>query len=231
MDNLHYIQMSILKSMLFKPKAVFSDFEYSKTDSEVLAYHLKSLIGMDFLQKDSQGYYLLTQKGKQFAADIDIDTTLISSRAKLSIIVTALDESGDETKYLFIKRLKAPLLNHACFIAGKVKYGEAASLTAKRELFEESGLIAKEIEYRCFHRQFVYDTKGEFLKDNAFCMFIVKSFEGEVKPTLEAEPFWATEKELKNLEMKAYDLDDLFSILKNPPADRFLEKDFITKSF
>lgn len=168
MDNLHFVQMSILKSLLFKSKALFSEFNYSQTDSEVLSYHLRVLTKSGYIEKDNEGFYMLTTKGKQFAADIDVDTSMVSSRAKLSVLVTAVDASSGKPKYLLVKRLKAPLLNHACFIAGKVKYGEAASLTAKRELFEESGLIANEVEYRCFHRQFVYNAEGEFLKDNAF---------------------------------------------------------------
>jgi len=231
MENLHYIQMTVLRNLLFKQNLGFSELNIHDVDSETLSYHLKSLIKQNLIQKDDKGIYSLTNYGKQYSADIDVETSLISSRAKLSILVTAIDESGKEPKYLFIKRLKSPLYGQACFIAGKVKYGEPASLTAKRELEEESGLIANSVEFVCFHRQFVFNQNKEFLKDNAFCMFKVKEFSGSVRSTEEAEPFWVTKSEFEKLTNKAYDLEDLFSIMTNPPTNHFVEKEFITQTF
>jgi len=223
--------MTILRNLLFKQSLGFGELNIHDVDSETLSYHLRSLIKQNLIQKDDNNIYSLTQYGKQYSADIDVETSLISSRAKLSILVMAIDESSTEPKYLFIKRLKSPLFGQSCLIAGKVKYGEPASITAKRELEEESGLIANNVEFVCFHRQFVFSKEKEFLKDNAFCMFIVKDFSGEVRPTEEAEPFWVTKSEFDKLTNKAYDLTDLFSIMTNPPINHFVEKEFITETF
>lgn len=223
--------MEILKNLLFKQNLSFSELKISDIDSETLSYHLRVLIKQKLISKDLDNKYSLTKTGKQFSADIDVETSLISSRAKLSILVTVIDKSEKEPRYLFIRRLKSPLYGQACFIAGKVKYGEFATLTAKRELEEESGLIAKNIEFRCFHRQFVFNKDGEFLKDNSFCMFVVTDYEGEIKDTEESSPFWATQSELKDMTEKAYDLDDLFQIMINPPKSKYIEKEFITEVF
>ncbi len=231
MDNLHYVQMTILKQLLFKQKVSFGELIIPGVDSETLSYHLRSLIKHSYIEKDNNGLYSLTLEGKKYAAEIDVETSLISSRAKLSILVTAIDESEGDPKYLLIKRLKEPLFGQACFIAGKVKYGEPSASTAKRELFEESGLTANEVEFVCFHRQFVYNQDNEFLKDNSFCMFVVKNFSGEIKSTEEAEPFWVNKDEFYKLTNKAYDLEDLFEIMTNPPKEKFIEKDFIAKVF
>lgn len=223
--------MTILRELLFKQSVSFSNLNISDVDSETLSYHLKSLTKQSLISKDKNGLYSLTQNGKKYAADIDVETSLISSRAKLSILVTAIDDAGKEPKYLLIRRLKEPLYGQACFIAGKVKYGEPAEQTAKRELLEESSLLAENAEFICFHRQFVFNKDKEFLKDNAFCMFVVKNFKGEIKSTEEAEPFWVTKDELTKLANKAYDLEELFGIMTNPPKEKFIEKEFVTQTF
>jgi 8-oxo-dGTP pyrophosphatase MutT (NUDIX family) len=223
--------MSILRTLLFKQTASFSELNVNNSDSEAMAYHLKTLAKQDLISKDENGIYSLTQKGKQYSADIDVDTSMISSRAKLSILVTAVDRTQNEDRYLLIRRLKSPLYGAACFIAGKVRYGEAASLTAVRELEEESGLVASTAEFVCFHRQFVFNSQQEFLKDNAFCMFMITDFTGSLKATPEADPFWVSKMEFEKLTNKAYDLDDLFGLMTNPPASRFIEKEFVTQEF
>jgi len=222
--------MIILKELLFKQKMIFSQFQIN-ADSETISYHLKTLQKQGLISKNHSGDYSLTENGKKYSADIEVETSQISSRAKLSILVTAIDNSRKEPKYLFIRRLKSPLYLQACFIAGKVRYGEPAELTALRELEEESGLVAKKADFICFHRQFVFNSQNEFLKDNAFCMFIVREFEGNITKTLESDPFWASKEEFLNLKEKAYDLNELFNMMTNPPKSKFIEKQFVTQVF
>lgn len=54
--------------------------------------------------------------------------------------------SHDKTKLLFCKRVKEPFKGLYNFVGGKVERGEDSMSAAYRELYEETGILEKEIQ-------------------------------------------------------------------------------------
>lgn len=218
MENLHYIQMEVLRYLLFKNSASFTELNSKQYDSEVLSYHLKKLTQLGYVERNGR-LYSITQKGLSYAAQIQIETNSLGERVKLSIISMIVD--GD--KLLVIKRKKAPLLNKICFIAGKVQIRESSALTAVRETKEESGLVVLDPQYIFAFRQIVYDKKGNFLLDNTFHVFKSTKYTGDIEETEESYPFWITKKDLEASTEKGFGVSELYSLLLNPPKSGYGE--------
>ena len=152
MESLHYIQMQILKELLFKSNATFKDLNIKNLDTEHISYHLRKLRQTGLIFQSEKGKYNLTTLGKQFAADIDVDKNKIEERAKLSVLCIVTRQHNEKKKILVIRRKKAPLKGTLCFIAGKIRYGDSAEETAKREVLEESGIKILNPQFLCFFR-------------------------------------------------------------------------------
>ena len=69
---------------------------------------------------------------------------------------------------------------------GKVVPGETVEGAAKRELFEECGLVAKKIE-KIGAIDFSWDKKPEILEVN---IFKVSDFKGQLRESEEMKPEW-----------------------------------------
>ncbi len=228
MENLHYIQMQILNKLLFCESLGFAELNMIANTAEVTAYHLKKLQQLGFVNKSNDTQYQLTIEGKKFAANINIENGMLEERAKLSIICVVLKNE----ELLVIERLKSPLRGTVCCVAGKVRYGESMATTVARELQEETGVTAKKLEFRYFFRQFVYDKETKkFLKDNSFCVFLIEDFKGKIKDSVESRPFLVRLDKFKQVENKAYDLDEIIDYAINPPESRYVEKYYEVNNF
>lgn len=236
MENLHYVQMKVLRDLLFTDSKSFSELNDLHLGSEQFSYHLKQLIDQKLVSKDIEGRYSLTNEGKAYAQNIDINSNTLEERPKLSVlnvitreVTTSTGEKSNEI--LVIERLKAPLKNKLCFIAGKVKYGDSTIDTAKREAMEEAGIRLLNPEYKCLVRQFIYNTEYKLLSDTAFCVIYSTEIQGVVKETEEAKPLWLNENEFNNHKGLAFGILDFYTIATNPPKEGFIEKKYITNEF
>lgn len=135
MDNLHFIQMQILRELAFKPQAVFADLNLDKHPSDIFSYHLKTLIKQGLIQKQAT-IYQLTPKGKTFITHMDTATKRIEHLPKVSVLAIAVQDN----KFAVHIRSKEPYFGYAGFPSGKVRFGETIAEAAKRELEEEMGL-------------------------------------------------------------------------------------------
>ncbi|MBI2637699.1 MAG: 8-oxo-dGTP diphosphatase, partial [Candidatus Sungbacteria bacterium] len=75
---------------------------------------------------------------------------------------------------------------------GKIEPGETIEAAAKRELFEEAGLLAQILKKRAIF-EFEFDGNPEVLEIHVFS---VPSFEGEATETEEMRPQWFLKNEL-----------------------------------
>jgi 8-oxo-dGTP pyrophosphatase MutT (NUDIX family) len=183
MTDLHFVQMRILRELLFHPNSRFSDLNLSGLSSDHFSYHIRTLLKEGLVAKNKERYSL-TSKGKTFASGIDTDSARLEKLPKVGVLVVT-EKISKGKKYLAVQtRKKEPYYDYSGFITGKVRYGEKIFETAARELKEEMGLSAKFKLCFVLH-EMVYDKQGNQLEDKFFHIIKAYSPKGKLKETTE----------------------------------------------
>ncbi len=201
--ELHPIQAKILRELLFKPLARFSELNIAGLTSDHFTFHLNQLLSLGLIKKEPTGKYELTVRGKEFANRLDTETVEIEKQAKIGVLIVSTDQKGSELKFLVQKRLKQPYFGFTGFMTGKVHWGETAYEAAARELAEETGLTAK-ITLAGIKHKMDYDLENKLLEDKFFLVFWARNTKGTLIQKFEGgENSWKTEKEI-------FEIPDLF---------------------
>lgn len=196
-NNLHKVQATILRELLFHNGANFSSLNKSGLTNDHFTFHINQLTKECIIEKKKSKYYL-TQKGKVFASKLDVDALVMERQATLSVAVTAKKKIKGKTHLLIQQRLKEPFYGYYGFINGKVRFGETSKETAKRELKEETGLTGDPEIFCVFHKM-RGPSKSAIKLDNLFFVYLTKNIKGTLKDTKEGKNFWFPEEKIKNL--------------------------------
>ena len=195
--DLHKTQASILRELLFNNGSGFSALNKTGIPNDHFTFHLKHLVNAGIVEKKAKLYFL-TQTGKLFANKLDVYDLKMEGFGTPSVAVTAKKVINGKVHYLIQERLKEPLYGYYGFLNGKVKFGELVEETAKRELFEETGLKGKPEILTTNH--WVRGPKRDQIKlDHYFFICLVNNPTGILKHTKEGNNFWKTEKEIRKL--------------------------------
>lgn len=188
MKQIHTIQLHILKIMLFKKDARYSEIKPSKSmENNQFDFHLNQLIKIGYVVKIN-AKYSLTNLGKEYANRMDTDIVIIPPQAKVSVLLCPVKKS--EKEYLIYTRLKQPFFGCQGFMSGKVKYGEKILDAARRELKEETGLTGRP-EIFCIKHYLVSDkTTKKLVEDKILFYCMVKDAKGKIKPNNEGKYEW-----------------------------------------
>lgn len=217
---MHQIQNEILGALLFKNRARFTELNAKNVPNDHFTFHLKRLAEQELVEKDDQGFYMLTRIGKEYANRLDVDSEKIGMerQAKTAVLVIAIDDSGKERKYLVQQRLKHPYYGFYGFISGKIKWGESVYEAAARELKEEANLEANVNLAGIWHKT-DYSQKNELLEDKYFYLIAAGKPAGELFELFKGgKNIWLTKKEIKKLP----DLfDDIFKVIEIIDKDKF----------
>lgn len=202
--KLHYYQKELVKKLVLSEDSLkFNQLQIEGLGSEHMNYHLKQLVGYGFVKK-RDGRYLLTDEGKDYSNLLEDDVKTLEKQPKTSIIIYAVREKKGKTEYLLSKRLRQPYYGKVGRLSGKVKFGEKLKDAVSRELYEETGLKAENIELDNIYRKLRHKEDGTFVQDVFFYIFIVKDFSGDlIEKTEFQENFWLTKEEIEKR-------DDLF---------------------
>lgn len=226
--NLHSIQASILRELLFNNGATFSSLNKTKVQSDHFTFHLKHLVESEIVERKGKLYFL-TQKGKLFANKLDIFELKMESFGTPSVAVAATKVINGQIHYLVQERLKEPLYGYWGFLNGKVKFGELVEETAKRELFEETGLKGNP-KVLTINHWLRGPKRSQIRLDHYFFICLVKDPKGKLKNTREGRNFWKTEKEiikLKTFPGFNHSLDVVTKGKHYPFTEKYIKVDMI----
>lgn len=178
MKQLHPIQLKILKKLLFAPQLKYTELKPEEhIENNQLSFHLNTLITMGYVQKSDQ-QYILTAQGKEYANRMDSGELQVRLQAKTGVLVCATRGHGDALEYLIYTRGKHPFFGKQGFVTGKVKFGEALSDVAQRELWEEAHLLGTPQLVHIKH-SLVYEKEShKLLEDKFFYFFLVQDPQG-----------------------------------------------------
>ncbi|MBP8978952.1 NUDIX domain-containing protein [Candidatus Dojkabacteria bacterium] len=231
MNNLHPIQMLILRELLFNPNSRFTKLNIKGLTSDHFSYHVKTLIEEGLVTKENQLYSLTTQ-GKEFANRMDTDEGKIEKQPKIAVIVIATKRENGVKKLLIQERTKEPYFGCKGFITGKIRYGEKVLETAKRELREETGLEVEDIHIkRIVHNHVVLNSTGELVEDKMFYIISAKEPMGKLIDTENGKNYWVTEKEFKNLDKLYYDELNVYKYSQEKENMDFVEEVYFIDEF
>ena len=114
------------------------------------------------------------------------------------MIITSLCYIEKDEKYLMLHRNKKKNdINHDKWlgVGGKFEIGEAAQECAKREIYEETGLIANSLSYRG-----VVNFISDVYEEEIMHLFTCNDFTGELKESCdEGELVWVEKEKVTNL--------------------------------
>jgi 8-oxo-dGTP pyrophosphatase MutT (NUDIX family) len=229
MEKKHYLQMQILRELIFTPEASFSELNTMGLSSDQFNYHLSELVKDGMISKLNKRY-TLTAKGKEYANRMDTENAAIEKQPKVAIMVLGKKRQAGKILYLIQQRLKHPYYGYLGFITGKVRFGDTIINTARREYQEETGLHSGKFELRFILHEHVYSEKGELLEDKIFHVFLATSLKGELKDVKEGKNKWMERSEFLGQEKIFYDEADILAAAENP-KNFFIERSYTIKDF
>ena len=214
MRQLHYLQLEILKKLLFADHLAFSELRPNENiENNKLVFHIEQLLDWKIIEK-SDGKYRLTLTGKEYTNRMDTDETKIKQQAKISVITCCYKKEAGKNWYLLYTRKKQPFYDHQGFNSGKIMLGEGVLETAKRELKEETNLEGKPEIFTIEHHR-VYDTKTKNLLEDKFFFFTrIENPSGELRPNNEGLFEWVEESKVGEYLTKPFEsVEKIYDII------------------
>lgn len=187
---------SILTCFYNKKSLKFNQLKGS-SPSNKLAYYLDRLISQGYLKKESN-LYKLTDKGEIYLVYLNKDKGSKIIQPLQDVLLFPV-KSG---KFLFQRRRKRPFMGMLGPIGGKRKFGESLFETAKRELYEDTGLTGN-IELKGLMEIKIFKEKRLFLH-YVFNVFKITELKGSLKDgTAKGDNVWISMKEYCREKKKA----------------------------
>jgi 8-oxo-dGTP pyrophosphatase MutT (NUDIX family) len=227
--KIHEFQLSILRELLFKPEAKFSELNKVDIPNDHFTFHIKHLIKEGLVAKNGN-MYSLTNKGKEFANRMDTDSLQLERQAKLCIALHPVRINKGVKEYLVHHRLKEPFFGWYGTHSGKIRWGENPLICAKRELLEETGLTGNFTLKQIAHYHHL-DKEGCLLEDKYFWVFEVNEVKGDLKEKVqEGENIWLTEKEYRKLKNVFATVDEVLEALDSKKLT-YIDRSRIVESY
>lgn len=208
--TLHPIQTLILRELLFRPSATYSELQKaSGLDSDHFKFHIKRLVDTLYIEKNDKEYRL-SVLGKEYANKLDTDENVIERQPKSAVIMVVTRSRGDREEFLIQERLKHPYFGFWGFPSGKVRWGETITTTATRELMEETGLEGEFEHSGVYHERVIHEVSGDIIEDKIFHIMRCRETNGTLIEMFEGgKNAWMTLDEVRGYDKryKSFDIE------------------------
>jgi ADP-ribose pyrophosphatase YjhB (NUDIX family) len=204
MIQLHYIQLAILKKLLFVEQATLSELRPQEDiENNKLIFHIESLIRHNLVEKINHRYSLTTQ-GKEYANTIDTDKSQVQKQGKISTIQCCYKIENGEYFFLIYTRKKHPFYGSQGFPSGKVPWGSSAEISSLRELKEETNLEGNP-EIFLIEHHIVSNLEEKLVEDKFFYFFRYKNPIGNLQSNEEGLFEWVHENDIYDYLIKPFE--------------------------
>lgn len=194
---MHQAQRSILAYLRHNPSARFGDLlRTTDMTSDVFKFHVQKLMRLDYITKQSDGRYDLTQRGKEFANRLDEKTGREIAQPKASMLIIARLHSDGEVRYLAHQRQRQPFFGYWGIGSAPVLRGQSIPAAARAEFAKQTGIDSQFAVHGMYH---VIDRTpdGDVLEDKLFAI-VVADFDQEpqMRPWYGGLSAWMTRQQL-----------------------------------
>lgn len=224
----HAAQMKILRHLLLSPAAGFAQLQkQTGLSSDHANFHIKKLVDVGYIQKDTTDKYTLTRNGKEYANRMDTDDNVIEKQPKLSVVLVVENGRG---KFLAQQRLKQPYYGFWGMPTGKIRWGETLLEAGARELLEETGLKADLRASGFFHKMDFDKDTNELLEDKYFSIIYGTNPTGDLISDDEGHHNeWITDADFVRHERKFDSMIEVVNLARNVDLDFLEERHFYSK--
>lgn len=213
MKQLHDIQLEILKAMLFKKDAKYSELKPKDMEPAQFVFHLNKLIDTKLITKIDD-IYALTNDGKEYANRMTTEVTRIEERVKVTTVLVPYQKNETELEFLTYKRLKNPFYGYYGFATEKPQWGENIIDAARRGLNEETSLDGKPQLFAIKH--YIVISNETVVEDKLMHAFMFESPTGILSNNEEGTFEWIKESDLKKeIDPPLEEFWDFYNAFKN----------------
>ena len=212
MKTLHPIQISILEKLLFTQWLKFTDLKSDENiPSNQLTFHINVLLEEGLLEKADQ-LYCLTPSGKLYANSKDSHREADHKFQKIGVLMAATRQTKDGIEYLMYTRKKHPFFGKQGFPTGKVRWWEQPTLTAQREIVEETWMSWEAKVIKLFH--FINKNKDNVvIEDKYLFLCHISEPAGDIISNAEGDFYRVAKKKIREAIQNPFDaIDDLLGM-------------------
>lgn len=133
----HYIQKNILFRLAFEDALSFSQLKPDDLDNKLFTYHLQKVVRAGFVEKNEDGQYRLTPRGRRIGKGALTHDNRLIDRAYSLLILVVQNETGE---WLLFERGSQPLLGYVGFMQAKPQSDTPITETAQKALKNHTDL-------------------------------------------------------------------------------------------
>lgn len=208
------IEKNILKKLTYSNSLKYNEMWNKENPSSKFNYHLKKLIQNQFVTKNEQGEYTLTQKGIQHISEYNSRKT---EKEKLPLTCSFTLCINQKSQVLLQKRKKKPYQGIINVPGGKTRFGETTEEASIRELYAESKLKAKKVELKIIDQIKTFDEDNKIFAHIIAYWHTCNDYEGKLeKENEEGIMQWYSLDEVQKLNDIFPNLKEIIPMLCKP---------------
>ena len=194
---MHKAQVSALLELRDVKQARFSELlRTTNMTSDNFKFHIRKLMALGYLVKESDGRYALTARGKEFTNRLDEATGREILQPKSSMLMIVSSKLNGKRVFLAHHRTREPFFGFWGIASAPVLRGVPLLESAAHELKKQTGIEAQ-FKFRGTLRVIDKNPDGEVLEDKLFSLLYVELPEPTPPRRWRGgDSLWLTESEL-----------------------------------
>lgn len=199
----HNIQKSIIKKLTIQKFARYSEMRPPKIESNLYAYHLKTLIKNGYIKKNDN-HYTLTGHGLNYVDRISSFSADLRIQPKITTRILLKNQNGE---FLLTKRPKQPLIGLWGFISGKIHSSDGGVFaSARREIREKIGCEIDNLRHIGDYYVKILEG-GEVISDTFSHVFLVEISAERLSNLELGDSVWISKEKMRDLDLIPDTLD------------------------
>jgi hypothetical protein len=185
----HYLQREIIYQLSFRVHARFSELQPDRVENKLFTYHLKKVVGAGYVEKNADGLYSLTPKGRRLGTGAaERQDELVVERAH-SVLFLVIRRASDGA-WLLYRRGTYPMLGYGGFMHANPDTNKEAHIAAAEACREKTRLTG---DFTALGSGYFRVFEREKLESfTHFTLLYCDDIQGDLQPHDDkAEYFWS----------------------------------------